>query len=117
MRSNDETDGGEGPLAGKPLIAFISTHTRAPATRHKHLALVPSITLTSGAASVVSYLVRVDEHDRGYPTVCWFGRYHDRMVRCVDGEWRIKKRRVEMEAGPMAWALLGQQGSVVRASP
>lgn len=79
------------------LARFIATHTRAPERYHKHLLVNPVITLQGDEATVESYYVRIDEGEPA-PYVISMGRYHDRMVRCPDGKWRFKERRIEREA-------------------
>ena len=79
------------------LAAFIARHTRAPDRYHKHLYTVPIVTLTGDEASVTGYIVRIDD-DEGTPVIWSFGRYHDQMVKGADGSWRIKERRLELDA-------------------
>ena len=79
------------------LAAFIAHHSRAPGRYHKHLYAVPIITLEGSTATATGYVVRIDD-DEGTPVVWSFGRYHDKMVKGADGAWRIKERRLELDA-------------------
>jgi hypothetical protein len=75
---------------------FIPTHTRAPEKYHKHFMVEPIITLNGDEATAESYWARVDDGDSG-PFILSFGRYRDHLVRCPDGRWRFKERRIERE--------------------
>jgi ketosteroid isomerase-like protein len=79
------------------LRAFIERHTRAPELWHKHLLVEPLIEVDGDAATVVSYLAVVMEHD-DEPLLRVFGRYRDRLVRCPDGRWRFRERIAEVES-------------------
>jgi hypothetical protein len=87
-----------GHYAGQEQLgSFYDNHTHAPALYHKHLLIEPRITIEGDTARVESYWARVDEHADG-PYLRGFGRYRDVLVRCPDGRWRIRERRVELEA-------------------
>jgi hypothetical protein len=93
----------EGGLKGKETLrAYISGHTYAPKMYHKHLGIGTRIKLESDkTASAATYFVRMDKtaEGRAYPLV--FGRYLDKLVKCPDGKWRFKERKIEMESAPM----------------
>lgn len=78
------------------LRAMVERHTRPPELYHKHLYLNPLVRLDGDSAEVDVYFVLLAEHD-GEPTPLAFGRDRDRLVREHDGQWRIARRRVEME--------------------
>lgn len=78
------------------LAGHIAGHTRAPASRHKHLMYNPLITFVGpDEATVVSYSVRLDA-EAGKAVVSSFGRYFDRMVK-IGGRWLFAERRSELE--------------------
>lgn len=79
------------------LHAFISSHTRAPELWHKHLLIEPVVEVDGDAATCVSYLAVVMEHE-GEPLLRVFGRYRDRLARCPDGCWRFLERIAEVES-------------------
>jgi len=79
------------------LRAFIAGHTRAPELWHKPLLVEPRIDVDGDAATVVSYLAVMMEHD-DEPIVRVFGRYRDRLRRCDDGRWRFRERVAEVES-------------------
>jgi hypothetical protein len=57
----------------------------------------PRITLLSeNEARVESMFCRWDNRD-GVPYTSCYGRYVDRMVKCLDGVWRFKERIAEIE--------------------
>ena len=88
------------------LAAFIAGHSRAPGRHHKHVYAVPLVALDGPTATVTGYVVRIDD-DKGTPVIWSFGRYHDRMAKGPDGRWRIKERRLELDAlhphNPFRW--------------
>jgi ketosteroid isomerase-like protein len=48
-------------------------------------------------ATAESYFARLNDSPEG-PVVRSFGRYMDVLVRCQDGAWRIRHRRLERES-------------------
>ena len=83
------------------------THITAPESFFKHVMLDPKITLLDDAeASVLSYW-GLWFHREGAPFLASFGRYVDHMVRCPDGRWRFRERRIEIEAANLPPGGLG----------
>ena len=72
-------------------------HSHAPEAFHKHLLVEPRVRLDGDEASVESYFARLNDSPGG-PVVRSFGRYLDVIVRCADGAWRIRERRLERES-------------------
>jgi SnoaL-like domain len=111
----------DGFLAGRrfegreAMRKFFRGHSHLPEFYHQHLALEPRVTLAGEEATVVSYLVRLDDHEEG-PYIRVLGRYQDTFVRCRDGRWRIRERRAAAEvlhrrlmaATPTPWQDLPQ---------
>ena len=79
------------------LREFISRHSRAPESWHKHLMVEPLIDVDGDTATVASYFV-VTKDVEGAPRVTVFGRYRDRLVREADGRWRFAERLAEAES-------------------
>lgn len=81
------------------LARYVSSHSRAPAARHKHLLVEPQITLApqGDTARARSYFARLDEAE-GQRVIHAFGRYHDRLVLSADGVWRLQERICEIES-------------------
>ncbi len=79
------------------LAAFAAGHTRAPERFHKHLVADPLIAVDGDRAVVTSYFLRLDDVG-GERVVYAFGRYHDELVRCADGRWRLAVRIAEVES-------------------
>jgi hypothetical protein len=79
------------------LRTFVGAHTYAPQRVHKHVYVEARIEHTGrGEASVTSYLFRIDERD-SQSWVYASGRYHDTVVACEDGRWRLRRRIVEVD--------------------
>jgi SnoaL-like domain len=72
---------------------YFDSHTHAPDLVHVHFLGQPLVQLDGDRATTHSYLVRVDESPDG-PYVDAIAIYDDGLVRCPDGAWRIKERRV-----------------------
>ncbi|HET6309889.1 MAG TPA: nuclear transport factor 2 family protein [Candidatus Nitrosotalea sp.] len=72
---------------------YFDGHTHAPDLIHMHLLAEPLIRIDADRATSESYLIRVDENEDG-PYVEAMAKYEDVLVRCDDGEWRIKERHV-----------------------
>jgi ketosteroid isomerase-like protein len=79
------------------LGAYFDGHTHAPAAFHKHVTVNPLLSVDGGAADAQSYFLRVDSPTAGPAIVTAAGRYIDRLERGVDGRWRIRSRRCEVE--------------------
>jgi hypothetical protein len=80
------------------LIAYVAERAAdRAATVDKHLLAQPMVVeLTDTEARVESFWVAL--HDKGAgPVIYAYGRYNDHLVK-VDGRWRIKERRSELEA-------------------
>jgi hypothetical protein len=75
------------------ILAAFRQHTHAPELYHKHVVIEPLITFHGADAEVTSYFFRIDEHPTG-PYIRGFGRYDDVLVRCEDGRWRFRQRRI-----------------------
>ena len=88
-----------GNLKGhEEILSFYRLRPTAPEKYEKHLVVEPVIAvLNSDEAAVDSYYLLVQDRPTG-PFVSHYGRYRDRLVRCEDGRWRFKVRRVEGEA-------------------
>lgn len=79
------------------LRGYFDSHTHTPAAFHKHVTVNPLITVDGDAADAQSYFLRVDSLAAGPAVVLAAGRYIDRFERGVDGRWRIRSRRCEVE--------------------
>ncbi len=79
------------------LQAFIASHSKPPAVHHKHLYVVPTITVDGDRATAVAYFVHLLDRD-GKPATVSYGRYLDVLIRCDDGRWRILERVSEVHA-------------------
>ncbi len=91
------------------LAAFIAGHTKPPAVHHKHLYLVPQITVDGDRATAVAYFVHlVDDGPR--PTLISYGRYLDVLIRSDDGRWRILERVSEVQASDNSAGLSFDKG-------
>ncbi len=86
------------PICGHAeLRAAFRAHSHAPLAWHKHMLMVPRVTLSGDRATVDSMFARLDRYDSG-PAVRSFGRYLDVLRRCADGRWRLQERVAEREA-------------------
>jgi hypothetical protein len=91
------------------ITRMFRDHVHAPDYFHKHVVANPWIDVEGDAATARSYLILVAEHPTG-PYVRAFSRCMDRLVRCVDGRWRISERQAELECWsdrdfpPTPWA-------------
>lgn len=82
------------------MVAF-HAHSHAPDAYHKHCLVEPRIHITGDQATSVAYTFAFwDAGDK--PVLMAFGRYRDCFVRCDDGRWRIRERRVENECNMSA---------------
>jgi hypothetical protein len=63
-----------------------------PAGAEAHTMSSPLVVLADGAASARSYYLTLLRTDRG-PGLRSTGLYEDELIRCSDGQWRIKERR------------------------
>jgi ketosteroid isomerase-like protein len=72
-------------------------HSHAPEAFHKHVIVDPRVRLNGDQATAESYFTRLNDSPEG-PAVRSFGRYLDTLVRCDDGAWRIRERRLERES-------------------
>jgi len=79
------------------LAAFISQHTRAPSTYHKHVLVEPRIVVDGNSSTVESYFMKVDAQDDARSQIVAIGRYRDRLQRGGDGRWRFQERIAEVE--------------------
>jgi 3-phenylpropionate/cinnamic acid dioxygenase small subunit len=79
------------------LGVYFDGHTHAPAAFHKHVTVNPLITVDGETADARSYFLRVDSPVAGPAVVLAAGRYIDRFEQAVDGGWRIRSRRCEVE--------------------
>jgi hypothetical protein len=103
----NRTDSSVSRLVGHTeLKAFISTHTRAPDTWHKHIVIEPVIDIDGDTARSASYCGAFAD-DGDTPILWGFGRYLDQLVRGADGRWRFTERLAEVES--VAGALLGSE--------
>ena len=86
-------------MKGRDALAkYITRHTKAPESWHKHCLVEPIMQFEGdNEASVESYFARLDEDQNG-PYVLAFGRYRDKMVKAPDGKWRFKERICEIES-------------------
>ena len=85
--------------SGKDQLAeFFRAHTRAPHLYHKHFVADISIDIRGDDASSSAYVMLVVSGPGSLPALGGFGRYHDEIRRCADGEWRIASRLAEVEA-------------------
>ena len=80
------------------LRTFVEHHTREPEAFHRHVAHNPLIEVADDFATSLSYITRQDVDTDGIIYTRAFGRYHDRLRRCADGEWRFEARLAEVEA-------------------
>ncbi len=83
-------------VGAQELLDFVTTHSHAPETYHKHLLGLPSIDVDGDSATAHTYFSMLHESPTG-PTVLVFGRYLDRFVRGDDEVWRFAERIVDME--------------------
>ena len=88
------------------LRTFAQGHTRPPELFHKHLLADVIVEVDDAKATARSYIVLLVAGPGGLPNVVSFGRYVDDVVQCADGKWRIRDRRVEVEAWSPMWAEL-----------
>jgi hypothetical protein len=95
-----EFDPGGMRIVGRDaLAAFVSLHTRAPETLHKHIVVdaVISVDEPGHGARSTSYFLRVDEMGTER-IISAFGKYIDHLERGADGRWRFVERRIELES-------------------
>lgn len=74
---------------------YFDRHTHAPDLMHLHLLGQPTVQIDGDIARTYSYLVRFDESPDG-PYVDAIATYDDELVRCADGAWRIRVRKVSI---------------------
>jgi hypothetical protein len=81
------------------IAASLATQTsvRAPALYAKHLLIEPQIVVDGDDASVQSYFVRIEPQDAAPTQIVASGRYHDQLIRCDDGRWRLTERIAEID--------------------
>jgi hypothetical protein len=79
------------------LEGFARNHSRRPVGFHMHVIAEPLISISDDCAEVDSYGFVFMEHDSA-PALRLFGRYHDRLVRCADGNWRFQVREAIMDS-------------------
>jgi hypothetical protein len=92
------TDSGSRRIEGRDAIRdFARHHTRPPEAYLKHLRSDPLIEVDGDRARVTSTFLQLDESAAG-PVVTSFGRYHDQLVRCDDGRWRLEHRVAQLES-------------------
>jgi ketosteroid isomerase-like protein len=72
-------------------------HSHAPDAYHKHFLVEPRVRLNGDEAAAESYFARLNDSPGG-PVMRSFGRYVDVLIRCADGAWRIRARRLERES-------------------
>lgn len=91
----------QGGMTAIERAGYIAGHPHAPDAWHKHCASVPRITFTSDTtAKGETYFFRLDETSQGGAAyVLVFGIYKDEFVKCDDGKWRFKMRKIEIENG------------------
>jgi len=92
-----ESSGGFTFEGHEQLRGYFDGHTHAPAAFHKHVTVNPLVTVNGGAADAQSYFLRVDSPAAGPAVVSAAGRYIDHLERGIDGRWRIRSRRCEVE--------------------
>ena len=78
------------------IMAAFHAHTHAPDAYHKHCLVEPRIMIVGNEATSVAYTFALWDFGDA-PALMAFGRYKDVLVRCDDGRWRIRERRVENE--------------------
>lgn len=74
---------------------YFDRHTHAPDLMHLHMLGQPLVEVEGSTAHACSYLVRFDESPDG-PYVDAIATYDDLLVRCADGAWRIRERKVSI---------------------
>jgi ketosteroid isomerase-like protein len=79
------------------LLAAFREHSHAPNKYHKHVVVDPLLDISGDLAKVESYFALLHA-DPGGPYTYSFGRYRDVFVRCDDGDWRFRERRLEVES-------------------
>ncbi len=89
----------EDGFSGEDLSAYIHMHDHVPEAYHKHFIVEPVIKLEGeDKASATTYFARLDNGGETGPFVLCFGRYLDKYVKCEDGKWRFKERRIDIES-------------------
>jgi hypothetical protein len=74
---------------------YFEGHTHAPDLFHMHFLSQPRILVSGDTATNEAYVVRVDENVEG-PYIESMAKYNDILVRCDDGNWRFKERRLTL---------------------
>jgi hypothetical protein len=95
------SDRSSSTTGAEALRAFAESRSPSPASVARHLVVEPVIEISGDEASATSYFVRIElfpGDPEPAPFVRSFGRYHDGLVRCDDGRWRIAHRRSEVDA-------------------
>src|SRR5262249_25475262 len=90
-------DGNFGFHGHAGLTQFFDGHTHAPDAYHKDITVNPDVRCDGDTAHATSYFMRVDSRGSGPAIVLASGRYVDELVRGVDGSWRIRSRRCQVE--------------------
>jgi hypothetical protein len=89
------------------LAEWFSAHRASiPAGSQVHVLLHPLVEISGDAARVISTYVTIRSigEEIGIKSA---GRYHDRLARCSDGEWRLVERRA---IGQMSRPTLARAG-------
>jgi hypothetical protein len=78
------------------LRKFIAEYKVLPGHKHVYVTPLFDVDIDAGEAMVAAYwfMLSGSESKAGISSL---GRVHDRFVRCADGRWRMKERRVATE--------------------
>lgn len=89
------------PYEGRAaILAFVSETVGKPDSPYmKHIPSSPLISFDGDEADVVSSVTGIRQSPSGDLVVHVAARYTDRMARCPDGRWRLRKRVIEVESG------------------